>query len=185
MASKDIGVIRGKVKISKHNPKWIESFEAEKKKLEKFGIIEHIGSTAIPDLYAKPIIDIAIGVDDVDEKQLENYKKLLQDIGYTYIREERPQEHLFVKGPESLRTHYLHMIKFGSRAWKDYLAFRDYLKSNKDSRDQYTKLKKELAKKFANDRKSYTEAKIKIIDNFIKKANAKKKRKNNIYCTSC
>ncbi|PLX25528.1 GrpB family protein [Candidatus Parcubacteria bacterium] len=168
-----IGVGRGKVKLLPYDPKWKKSFENEKNKLKNFGQIEHIGSTAVPGLYAKPIIDIAIGVDSLKNNEVEKYKKPLADIEYKYVREERPDEHLFVKGPEELRTHYLHMIEINSKAWKDYILFRNYLIDNPEVREKYTKLKKELSKKFAEDRKSYTAGKIDLVQKIIKQANEK------------
>lgn len=164
-----IGVPRGKVKISPHNPKWIRSFEAEKKLLKKFGRIEHIGSTSIPGLCAKPIIDIAIGVSSLKNKGVAKYKKPLAEIDYQYIREKRPGEFLFIKGPESNRTHHLHMIELDSPAWNKYISFRDYLINNPDSIKEYADLKTKLATKFAEDRKSYTAGKSKLIEKFIKK----------------
>lgn len=168
-----IGVTRGKVKLLPHDPKWIKSFEKEKSKLETFGKIEHVGSTAVPGLCAKPIIDIAIGVPSLKNNEVEKYKKPLAQIDYNYIREERPDEHLFVKGPEELRTHYLHMVEIDSQAWRDYILFRDYLIADPEVREEYTKLKQELYKKFADDRKSYTAGKIDLVQKIIKQANEK------------
>ena len=166
-----IGVPRGKVKLSPHNPKWLESFAEEKKSREGFDQVEHIGSTAIPGLYAKPIIDIALGVSSLKDNEVEKYKKPFAEIDYHYIREDRPDEYLFIKGPESKRTHHLHLIEIDSQAWKNYILFRDYLIANPEAREQYTKLKKELAKKFAEDRKSYTAGKVALVEKFIKQAN--------------
>jgi GrpB-like predicted nucleotidyltransferase (UPF0157 family) len=165
-----IGVARGTVKLSPHNPNWIELFEQEKELLAKFGQVEHIGSTAIPDLHAKPIIDIVIGISADDIKDINKYKKPFTKIGYDYMREDRPNEHLFTKGPEGNRTHYLHMIELNSLAWHEYIKFRDYLINNPEARKRYTDLKIKLATKFANDRKSYTAGKDKLIKEFIKNA---------------
>ena len=153
----------------------IEREEKEKKMLQdalKDVIIDiqHVGSTAIPGLPAKPIIDIAVAVPHLSEKAVEKYIEPLRKLGYEYMKEERPREHLFVKGGEEKRTHYLHMVEFGDEAWKNYLLFRDYLRTHKKAVDEYARLKLELAEQFPNDRGSYTSGKEKFIEEVLGKA---------------
>jgi len=163
-----IGLKRGTVKLLPHNPKWTEAFEKEKEVLSKAlnGLvvdIQHIGSTSIPGIPAKPIIDISIGIKTM--KNSKDFIKIFEDIGYEY----RPDfggptiQLLFVKGPEEKRTHYIHLMKYNGSIWINDLAFRDYLRKNKDRAEQYANLKKKLAANFANDRTKYTASKANFI----------------------
>src|SRR5258708_935131 len=121
-----IGLKRGIVRLLPHNPTWILIFEKEKQfLLSKLGDliidIQHIGSTAIPGIPAKPIIDISIGIKSM--KNSKSFIKLFKKLGYEY----RPDfggpniQLLFVKGPETLRTHYLHLMKYAGAIWKNDL----------------------------------------------------------------
>ncbi len=170
-----LGLKRGKVKLSPYNPKWPEIFKKEKKMLQKalgkmIIDIQHVGSTAVSRIPAKPIIDIAVAVPELSRKEVEKYIEPLKKVGYEYRGEDRPREHLFVKGGEEKRICHLHMVKFDSKAWKDYLLFRDYLRTHKKVAAKYTKLKLELAKKFSGNRKLYTTSKDNFIQKILKKA---------------
>lgn len=172
-----IGLKRGTVKLLPHNPKWADLFETEKKILLKAldGLvvdIQHIGSTSIPGIPAKPIIDISIGIKSM--RNSKSFIKIFEDLGYEY----RPEfggpniQLLFVKGPEEKRTHYIHLMKYNGSIWKNDLAFRDFLRGNKARAKEYAKLKEELAKKFVDDRTSYTSSKGNFIHETIKMAKA-------------
>jgi len=170
-----LGLKRGKVKLSPYNPKWPEIFKKEKKMLQKalgkmIIDIQHVGSTAVSRIPAKPIIDIAVAVPELSRKEVEKYIEPLKKVGYEYRGEDRSREHLFVKGGEEKRICHLHMVKFDSKAWKDYLLFRDYLRTHKKVAAKYTKLKLELAKKFSGNRKLYTTSKDNFIQKILKKA---------------
>ena len=170
-----LGLKRGKVKLSLYNPKWPEIFKKEKKMLQKalgkmIIDIQHVGSTAVSRIPAKPIIDIAVAVPELSRKEVEKYIEPLKKVGYEYRGEDRPREHLFVKGGEEKRICHLHMVKFDSKAWKDYLLFRDYLRTHKKVAAKYTKLKLELAKKFSGNRRLYTANKDNFIQKILKKA---------------
>jgi len=170
-----LGLKRGKVKLSLYNQKWQEIFKKEKKMLQKalgkmIIDIQHVGSTAVSRIPAKPIIDIAVAVPELSRKEVEKYIEPLKKVGYEYRGEDRPREHLFVKGGEEKRICHLHMVKFDSKAWKDYLLFRDYLRTHKKVAAKYTKLKLELAKKFSGNRKLYTTSKDNFIQKILKKA---------------
>lgn len=168
-----IGLKRGTVKLLPHNPKWSGVFEKERKKLSKalndlVIDIQHIGSTSIPGIPAKPIIDISIGIKSMENSK--NFIKIFEDLGYEY----RPDfggptiQLLFVKGPEEKRTHYVHLMKYNGSIWKNDLAFRDYLRKNKKRAEQYASLKKELVKKFTDNRATYTASKTKFIHETIR-----------------
>lgn len=172
-----IGLEKGTVKLSENQfDEWQEEYEKEKLiLLDKIGHhiseIHHIGSTSIPDLMAKPIIDIIAIVDKLDD-----YKKLikpLEEIGYHFMPDrvfEIRDRVFFPKGPESNRTHHLSLVVKGSQQYKDNLLFRDYLRKNEKARKSYQALKQKLSKKFANDRASYTEAKEDFITKILDRA---------------
>jgi GrpB-like predicted nucleotidyltransferase (UPF0157 family) len=169
-----IGLKRGTVKLVKYNQKWRQSFEREAKKLQKiFGKdaleIQHVGSTAIPGILAKPIIDIALVVSSF--KKVRQYKKKLKEIGYELKKNDTRGERLFfTKGPEKKRTHYLHIGEIGSGYTEDMILFRNYLHKHKDIAGEYSKLKESLAKKYQDKREVYTARKTKLVEEIVKKA---------------
>lgn len=123
--------------------------------------VEHIGSTAVPSLAAKPVIDVLLGADTLDA--IEARAKALGRCGYQYISKyerELPTRRYFTKAGTSisLRTH-LHAVVIGSQLWQEHIAFRDALRSDGSLRAQYQSLKIELANKFSQDKASYTAAK--------------------------
>ena len=165
---KTIGLKRLTVKLLPHNKEWENIFKIEEKKLRKlFCQVEHVGSTAIKGIKAKPIIDIIAAVPAVAKAK--EQAKALKRLGY----ELRPlssnrRQMLFVKGKEDQRTHYLHLIRAEGKLWRDYIFFRDYLSKNKNAARSYEKLKMELAEKFAANRPKYTKAKNKFIKKILK-----------------
>jgi GrpB-like predicted nucleotidyltransferase (UPF0157 family) len=171
-----IGLKRGTVKLVKHNPKWRHSFEKEAEKMRRvFGKdaleIQHVGSTAIPGILAKPIIDIALIVPSL--RKANHYEERLKEIGYKIKKNDDRKERLFfTKGPEKKRTHYLHIGAIDSGYVEDMILFRDYLRKNKDFAKEYSELKEQLAKRYHNTREIYTTKKEKLIKKIVK--NAKK-----------
>jgi len=168
-----IGLKRGTVKLSSDHIQWEKLFEIEKQLLTAtLGDtidIEHVGSTAIPNVPAKPIIDIMIGFSE--ERQAKKIFKTLNKMGYGDRGEQEvPGRHLFVKGPEDNRTHYLHVTKKNSGFWTEHILFRNYLRQHKDARDEYGKLKKQLEKEYSDNREQYTKDKADFIKKIITKA---------------
>jgi len=177
-----LGLKRGTVKLTSHHKQWAKLFEKEKNILlltlgDIKTNIEHVGSTAIPGVLAKPIIDMMLGISKSEQTEM-IYKKL-QELGYEDRGEQGiPGQRLFVRGPEENRTHYLHITKLNSDFWQEHILFRDYLKQNKEARDEYNQLKKNLAEKYSDKRELYTKAKADFIQNIIDKAkHADKTRK--------
>ncbi|MDD5218473.1 MAG: GrpB family protein [Candidatus Omnitrophica bacterium] len=170
-----LGLKRGTVKLCEHHDEWAELYEQEKQLLknifgDKIIEMEHIGSTAIPGVPAKPIIDINTAIKSLDKETVDEFIEPLQKVGYTYMHE-YPNRKFFVKGPEEKRTHHLNLVEVGNQTdWHDKILFRDYLNSHQEARDEYGKLKLDLASKFADDRESYTKAKENFILEIIKKA---------------
>lgn len=173
---KTIGLKKGTVKLLPHNKKWKVIFEKEKKfLLDKLGkdfiAIEHIGSTSITGIYAKPIIDIDAGV-----RSTKVFKKLvssLEVLGYKQVKNKSaPNVHLvFAKGQKGLTHFYLHTVKYKGVIWNNDIFFRDYLNKHKQVARTYEKLKTKLTKRFADNRLQYTKAK----QQFIKKIVAKQR----------
>jgi len=163
-----LGLQRGTVRLAAHHSKWHKLFQKEKERLvegmrNNAVTIEHIGSTAIPFVPAKPIIDIVLGIDQAIE--LSAMRPFLMDLGY----EERgpqgvPDRVLWVFGTEKDRKFYLHLTHKGGKLWNDCIAFRAALRSAASLREQYAKLKKELAVKYPEDRKLYLRGKHVFIE---------------------
>jgi GrpB-like predicted nucleotidyltransferase (UPF0157 family) len=158
-----IGLKRGTVRLVSSSEKWRLIFEEEKRILEErlgdsAADVEHIGSTAIPGILAKPIIDIDLGVRKPEDFQ--KLMKLLADLGYEWREDSSERNHLlFAKGPEENRTHYLHAVEYGGTVWRHDLLFRDYLRKHPGRAAQYAKLKEMLAGTYRDDRGSYTSGK--------------------------
>jgi len=119
--------------------------------------IEHVGSTAVPGLAAKPVIDIMAPVQD-----LETAKAAIEaacQLGYHYYPHQPAQMHWFCKPSPALRTHHLNLIPWRSALWQERLAFRDALRNNAALAAEYEQLKSALATLHRHDRDAYTEAK--------------------------
>ena len=126
--------------------------------------IQHIGSTAIPAIKAKPIIDIVVGVTDFDRIMLHNEQ--LQKEGIFYRGSDVEDQILYVMGDmeKDIRTHHIHIVKWNGTEWKKYIHFRDYLNDNENMALQYQRVKEELESKYADNRGLYTKGKKDIID---------------------
>ena len=170
-----IGLKRGIVKLASHDKKWAVAFEREKKNLMKsigrFVVdIQHVGSTAVKGIHAKPIIDMSAGL-----RKLSDAKKLLKPLaklGYNFYRQ-FDQQTLFAKGPDAKRTHYLHVMRYKGAKWKSDALFRDYLLTHPARAKAYADLKKKLAKKYPADREKYTAGKNSFIKATLRLARGK------------
>jgi len=171
---KIIGLKRKKVRLFSYNPVWEKLYKGEEKLLRsvigKYVLdIQHVGSTSIPGAKAKPIIDIAVGVKNL--KNGEKCIKSLKQSGYEYKHSAGIKgRHFFAKGSEKNRTHYIHIAKLNGRFWKNCILFRDYLRKHKRTVKEYNELKEKLAKKYKDDRDTYTAEKDSFIRGIIKKA---------------
>jgi len=174
-----LGLKRGTVKLASAHDEWARLFEEEKQRLIKaigkyILDIEHVGSTAISGVPAKPIIDIRIAIPSLDDSYIENMIAPLKAMDYSYMHK-FPDRHFFAKGPEECRTHHISFVKANSEVgWQDAILFRDYLRRNDGAREEYAVLKRELAKKFAEDRASYTKAKEEFIGKIVQLARLEK-----------
>ena len=137
--------------------------------------IEHIGSTAVPGLAAKPIIDIMVGLGRLEDAPIT--VEPLRLLGYEYVPEfeaELPDRRYFRKGPISSRTHHLHMVAHGGPFWERQLLFRDYLCAHPETARAYARLKRDLAAMFGDDREGYTYAKTSFIGSMEESARTEK-----------
>ena len=172
-SSERLGLKRGTVALAEYTHRWHEAFCEERAILADALMsvpcqIEHIGSTSVPGLKAKPILDIAIGIEGC--YPLENCIPILEVVGYTYRGRDAEIGYLFVRGPEDRRTHYLHLVRMGSTNWERWSTFRDYLRANADARRTYAAEKTRLAASFGEDRDSYTSGKSRVIGDILSQA---------------
>ena len=155
------------VHVVPYDPSWIDIFESERSFLESLlapwrkGPIEHVGSTAVVGLWAKPIIDIMVGVTSLSES--DPAKETLRQVGYQYAEYKTDVMHWFCKPSFAMRTHHLHLVPFESALWHERVAFRNLLRTNSKVAEEYAALKRELARRFEFDREAYTNAKYPFI----------------------
>lgn len=151
------------VKIVAYDPDWPAKFEAERAVLDEciapwvVGGIHHVGSTSVPGLPAKPVIDILVGVESLDQSRpcIENVAPL----SYLYAPYLGDVMHWFCKPHVTRRTHHLHLVPVGSPRYVDELDFRDALRGDPTLVQRYATLKRDLAAQFPRDRNVYTEHK--------------------------
>jgi GrpB-like predicted nucleotidyltransferase (UPF0157 family) len=166
-----LGLRRGTVQIAPHKPAWAILFQAERFRLEQaLGDlaldIQHIGSTAVPGLAAKPILDLAVAV--AGESVVPDCVVRLADADYTYRGYRGPdQGYFFDQGRGQELTHYLHVLPIHEPAWSNNLRFRDYLAGHPEARDRYQQLKEVLAAQYPTDRATYTTAKAAFVQEIL------------------
>ncbi|MFZ0841138.1 MAG: GrpB family protein [Xanthobacteraceae bacterium] len=169
----------GPIVIAEYNSAWPMMFEREREVVgEALGKlvleIEHIGSTAIPGLPAKPIIDLLVGIRSLAEARSRAVEPLVQR-GYVYIPEYEPwlpDELFFRKGVPGPWTHHVHVMEPGNPRWDDHLRFRDYLRGHPATAAAYAELKKTLAQRFRENIGAYRDAKDKFVRDVLVRARA-------------
>jgi GrpB-like predicted nucleotidyltransferase (UPF0157 family) len=164
-----LGLACGHVSLARAHKAWAAAYEHERAKIaavlgEQITAIEHVGSTSIPDVPAKPILDVLVGIQTFDEARLCIAPMI--DIGYTYRGENGiPRRHYFVKGDP--RTHHIHMIEVQSDNWNMTLRFRDLLRTHPYLASEYAHEKERLARVYVDDREGYQREKGKVIENIL------------------
>ncbi|ELZ91829.1 Glutamate-rich protein grpB [Haloferax mucosum ATCC BAA-1512] len=177
-----LGLARGTVELVAHDPSWREAYEREVERLRPRlcaaaenggdadsgdGIrFEHVGSTAVPGLAAKPIVDLLVLVSSLDDA--EGVARALEAAGY----EERPDgdvpdRRFFVHGPPERRTHYLSVTEVGSDCHREQVAFRDALRADDDLAAEYERHKRRLAEAHPDKRGRYTNAKASFVESVL------------------
>ena len=170
-----IGLEKGIVRLSPHQPLWASLFEEEKARIitavgPHILDIQHVGSTAIPGIPAKPIIDIGVAVRNFEEAAV-CIEPIVQ-LGYTYRGENGiPRRHYFRKGNDvQPRTHHIHINEIDGLDWKNQIDFRDYLRQHPETAVQYAQLKTDLAQRYPTDRLAYLYGKAPFIENVLRLA---------------
>jgi GrpB-like predicted nucleotidyltransferase (UPF0157 family) len=155
--------------LAPYNPEWPSEFENEKNRIgtvlsPEWAVVEHIGSTSVPGLAAKPVIDILVGLRDFD-RAMEAVDSL-ESIGYAYLpqyEDTMPYRRLLILEEENKRSVNLHMVAIDTEFWERHLRFRDYLRSHPEVRDAYNQLKTDLAQKDWASVNDYAQAKTEFI----------------------
>ena len=158
-----------KVEVVPHNPQWRDAFEAEAKHVaaalgENVVAIHHIGSTAIPNIYAKPVVDLLVEVRDITEA--DGQSSAMESLGYEVMGEYGiPGRRYFRKdNRQGIRTHNIHAFESGSAEVERHLAFRDYMIAHPGDAQRYSELKRKLAEEHPQSIDGYMDGK----DGFIK-----------------
>ena len=178
----NVGLKRGHLEIMDYRDDYSKIYENEKDELlkiykDKISFIDHVGSTSIKNIKSKPIIDILIQTDDLDD--FINYTESKVE-GETYTVKKEPTmggDYLIRKEEEGKVKAFIHVYKTGDMNGITSIMFRDYLNSHEDEKKHYEELKIELYEKYKNDRKQYTLGKDKYIKGIIKKAIKEKSKK--------
>ena len=164
-----LAAIHEEVRLHPYDPSWPHAFAAERGRLASllpgvFQDIAHIGSTAVPGMPAKPIIDLLAGVESMAVAK--SIAEPICQCGYTTSAEfnARLQDRQwFMRWAEGHRTHHLHVVVHASEVWHAHLAFRDALRSDAALAARYAALKSQLAARHTTDREAYTDAKTAFI----------------------
>ena len=170
----DNAAVSEPVEIVPYDPEWPMEYEKEKTAVEQVfadvGIeVHHIGSTAVPDLAAKPIIDLLVAVESLEDRV--GLASRLSELDYVNVPYEGDDKRLFFKKGVP-RTHHVHIVRRNSWTYWKHIIFRDMLISNPELRHEYEMLKRKLAAIHRDDREVYSNAKT----DFIERAVAEKAR---------
>ncbi|WP_050922991.1 GrpB family protein [Vibrio harveyi] len=169
-----LGLANHKVDVVKHDPAWRQEFARSRSELALVTEIpptqiEHIGSTAILDMPAKPIIDIVLGIEHfphVSPKLID----ALKSVGFLCLKVEKQDEIVFAKFTDDsyqVKTHYLHLTQYQGQLWRDWIQFRDRLNGNAELRSEYLALKFSLVKQAEITIEKYTDAKTSLVRKVI------------------
>jgi len=157
-----------------YDANWPSQYEQEKNRIldvlgNTVADIQHMGSTSVSGLAAKPVIDILLGLEQVPPSQALVFS--LETLSYLYYGELGiPGRHYFRRGVP--RTHQIHLVQVDSEFWETHLLFRDFLKAHPNARQQYEALKRKLAVEFRYDRDRYTSSKTPLIEQLLVQARA-------------
>ncbi|MGC4051088.1 MAG: GrpB family protein [Paludibaculum sp.] len=163
-----LGLKRHTVEVVDHDPAWAapaaDACHTIRIASEELIVdIQHVGSTSVPGLPAKPILDLAVAVASFDA--MPHLIPRLTSLGFLYrgIRAETGGHLFILESTPEVRTIHLHVVLYGSGEWRDYLAFRDTLRGRQDLRAEYSILKRDLARLHPGDPGAYTTAKADFI----------------------
>lgn len=160
-----------KIELQQYNEEWPTLFERECAFLLDIigrwlvGSVEHVGSTAVKGMVAKPVIDIMFGVQDLESSR--GAIAVLQQNGYCYYPYKPDVMHWFCKPTPEFRTHHVHLIPFQSSLWFERITFRDALRQSPAIAEAYIELKLSLASDVGYDREAYTQQKWPFIQKVL------------------
>jgi GrpB-like predicted nucleotidyltransferase (UPF0157 family) len=172
-----LGLESKTVRVVPYDERWPALFEAEAKRIieaiEHARLpslaVEHVGSTAVPALVAKPILDIAAG--RPARTTPSEYIAAFESLGYVYRGDGGlPGREFFRRG--ALRSHHVHLVEWNGTHWMRYLRFRDALRDNPALRDAYGELKQSLASKYPRDREAYIAGKTDFVERVVRSESA-------------
>jgi GrpB-like predicted nucleotidyltransferase (UPF0157 family) len=169
----------GSIVVSDYDPNWPTLFAQERTRIKSalgsYALaIEHIGSTAVPGLPSKPIIDLLVGVPSLEEAKKRCIGPI-EELGYIYIPEYAswiPGELFFRKGPPGPWTHHVHLMEPSYSRWEALLVFRDYLRAHPEAAQAYADLKRALANSSVDDIEAYRTGKNIFVEETTAKARA-------------
>jgi GrpB-like predicted nucleotidyltransferase (UPF0157 family) len=169
--SDSLGLASGIVRVVPYDPAWPDLYAAEVARLSPIFlshgvalVLEHTGSTAVPGLAAKPVLDILAGRrDDSDRAPA---IAALEAAGYLYRGEQGIAGRDFFRRGEP-RQYHMHLVAVGSPFWNDHRTFRDYLRAHPDAAADYARLKGELATRFPDDREAYIDGKTVFVESIL------------------
>jgi len=164
------------IEVLPYDPHWPSLYEQARREIldvisPYVTRIEHIGSTAVPGLAAKPVIDILIGVRILQDAAA--FLPPLYPLGYSYVPEHEdvfPERRYLHRIVDGAHTHHLHMVEPQSEFFRVQLLFRDYLRAHPGEAQRYAALKFHLAEQYRLDREAYTDGKTSLIKNILQKA---------------
>jgi GrpB-like predicted nucleotidyltransferase (UPF0157 family) len=162
------------IRIVAYDAGWAAQGKAELRRIEKaLGPLalrlEHVGSTAVPGLTAKPIIDLQVSVDTLEPRS--RYVEPLERLGYLFVPDpESPDLHFFARPPARPRSHHLHVCVRDSQHELRHLAVRDFLRSHAEEATKYAALKREIAGRHPQDRLAYIAAKDRYVSDLEARA---------------
>ena len=168
-----LGLRRGTVALEPHSTEWEiaaqQGIAKLKEILQSAAVdVQHIGSTAVRGICAKPIIDLVVGTADFQDILARN--PVLAANGFLFRGQDYPEQYLYVCGEGEIRTHHIHVVLYQSVLWRQYLDLRDYLNCHPADAQAYAALKKTLAAQYAADRNTYTAKKNDLIREILTKA---------------
>ncbi len=159
--------------IADYDPRWATMYAEESARIQNvigewLSGIEHVGSTSVPGLAAKPVVDIMPGLRNLDDAP--HIVKPLQKLGYQYFPEHEtvmPERRYFALPAgdrhRARRRFHIHAVETTTAFWRRHLAFRDYLRAHPETAEEYAALKRRLAAEYGSNRVGYTEAKTEFI----------------------
>lgn len=173
-----LGLKQDEVRIEEFDPRWHEEFVFVKNDIlqnvqMEGDRVQHIGSTAIKGMRAKPIIDILMGIDDLSGAD-EVFIKKLKKAGFLRLRVQRPEEIVFARFTDEtyqVKTHFIHLVQYGGELWNNLIFFRDYLNANEAARTEYLQVKLDFVNNKSTGINEYTDYK----EDFVKSIFAKRR----------